>query len=71
MDSACCEFILVWSSNLKNELTKFNMCNFFILFYFCHAVSSIKTRTVSNASFGEPNRNSGKDLCVPVHVCVR
>lgn len=70
MDSACCEFILVWSSNLKNELKKkLHILHF--LFYFCHAVSSIKTRTVSNASFGEPNRNSGKDLCVSVHVCVR
>lgn len=70
MDSACCEFILVWSSNLKNELKK-KLHTLHFLFYFCHAVSSIKTRTVSNASFGEPNRNSGKDLCVPVHVCVR
>lgn len=42
---------------------------FEILFSFC-AVSSIKTRTVSNASLGESNRNSGKRrfLCVDAAI---
>lgn len=36
MDSACCEFILVWSSNLKNELKKkITHITFFILFLSC------------------------------------